>query len=234
LSGGLSSNCSNAKCYYAHISETIGGSPLAVFNPNQYNAATSQTQWTSSTGEIWTINTGTATTGYKGHLCTKTIIQGDGIDDLLQNSTLARPNIMSQFLATKSHTFSPSGIPQIVDSSATNYLNAIFYNVANLYNTWTGGTNIPSTAPVVLNRLYLITCQYNPSVLNSIFVNNANEGTNTANGTSGTGIRLLSKGGGVSAFNATINTYIVNNSINTPTQRTDMYNYIRSINNSAF
>jgi hypothetical protein len=73
------------KVYSATISNSIGGTPVVDFNPNQYNAATSQTQWTSSTGEVWTINTGTATTGYKGVLVDRTITMGDGVDDSLES-----------------------------------------------------------------------------------------------------------------------------------------------------
>jgi hypothetical protein len=85
------------------LANTIGGTPVVDFNPNQYNAATSQTQWTSSTGEVWTINTGTAATGYKGQIVTKTIVQSDGIDDIMgKNSAFTSTKNLSVYSAKKS------------------------------------------------------------------------------------------------------------------------------------
>ena len=63
------------------IATSLGGAPVVDFNPATYNAATSQTAWTSATGEIWTISTGTATSGYKGVLVDRTIVQLDRTDD---------------------------------------------------------------------------------------------------------------------------------------------------------
>ena len=65
------------------------------FNPSSYNPATSQTQWTSATGEVWTINTGTANTGYKGVLVTKSIAQMDGIDDTILTTTTSIQTIFN-------------------------------------------------------------------------------------------------------------------------------------------
>lgn len=74
--------------YRAQIYNGINGTLAVDFNPSSYNAATSTTQWTSATGETWTINTGTASSGYKGVLVDRTIVQSDGVDDYLNSSNL--------------------------------------------------------------------------------------------------------------------------------------------------
>ena len=83
----------HGKLFRANISNSIGGAPVVDFNPNQYNAATSQTQWTSSTGEIWSIQTGTAKTGFKGVLVDRTILQSNGIATSLRAASI---NVISE------------------------------------------------------------------------------------------------------------------------------------------
>jgi hypothetical protein len=56
LSGGTVSNASRANCYYAHIAETIGGTPISTFDPRNYRSGSTFV----TNGDTWTIN-GTAT-----------------------------------------------------------------------------------------------------------------------------------------------------------------------------
>ena len=103
------SNAFQGKIYRATISNSIGGTPVVDFNPAQYNASTSQTAWTSSTGEVWTINTGTATSGYKGQLVSKTIVMGDGVDDIIgKNSAFTSTKNISVYSAKRSYNVTDS------------------------------------------------------------------------------------------------------------------------------
>jgi hypothetical protein len=221
------------KIFRATLSNTIGGAPVVDFNPNQYNAATSQTQWTSSTGEVWTINTGTATTGYKGVLVDRTIMQGDGVDDLLINA-IVRPNILTQYLATNTYTNDNSGNAVLVDSNSGSYLNSIvaFTSiVGNIMNGFASDLTKAKSANVV----YLVTTSNNSGVKNAISVNNGTETTNAYTpALSGNGISILSRSSGGTKANALIRTYLLSNAQDDSTVRTAMYNIIRSINNSAF
>ena len=106
------------------IANSIGGTPVVDFNPATYNASTSQTQWTSTTGEVWTINTGTATTGYKGVLVDRTIVQGDGVDDSMTSGTLASANYFSSYIALNPKKFDAS--KYIIDGSSND--NHYIYN----------------------------------------------------------------------------------------------------------
>jgi hypothetical protein len=206
---------------------------ISDFNPNQYNAANSQTQWVSTSGETWTINVGTAATGYKGVLVDRTIVQGDGVDDLLINA-IVRPNILTQYLATNTYTNDNSGNAVLVDSNSGSYLNSIvaFTSiVGNIMNGFASDLTKAKSANVV----YLVTTSNNSGVKNAISVNNGTETTNAYTpALSGNGISILSRSSGGTKANALIRTYLLSNAQDDSTVRTDMYNYIRSINNSAF
>lgn len=77
------------KCYRCRFwSDSTQTNLVADFNPQSFNPLTSQTQWTSATGEVWTINTGTASTGYKGALVYRNMIMSDAIDDAMASSNV--------------------------------------------------------------------------------------------------------------------------------------------------
>jgi hypothetical protein len=73
--------------YYATVQNVNTGLTI-VFDPNKYNRNYSQAGWNDGNA-AWSINTGTATTGYKGLLVDETIVVGDGVDDTLVVSSLA-------------------------------------------------------------------------------------------------------------------------------------------------
>lgn len=88
--GGLSIyNPFIGKCYRCRFwNDSTQTNLVADFNPQSFNPSTSQTQWTSVTGEVWTINTGTASTGYKGALVYRNMIMADGIDDAMASGNV--------------------------------------------------------------------------------------------------------------------------------------------------
>ena len=224
---GISCAMLKANFYQDATSTTL----VSTFNPTQYNASTSQTQWTSSTGEIWTISTGTATSGYKGTIVDRVIVQSDGVDDYLDNATFVRNNTMTQYLAFSSQAGSVSGVPQIIDSSSTNYTNSIFQNVSLLMSSWMNGASTMGSAPNLLNRRYILSANYNAGISNNLNLNNIAGSVSTYSPTpSATGIRLFSKGGAVSSHNATITTYVycVNNDT---ANNTAMFNFLKTLNN---
>ena len=242
-------NIAKAKIYRVTISNSIGGTPVVDFNPNQYNAANSQTQWTSSTGEIWSLNVGTATTGYKGQIVTKTIVQGDGIDDNLRAASFSinLPAVTS-YMATRKYqntavgilyelgadAGSSSGIATAINDGANRNAGTIFGNTAN-------GKGYSSTN--ILNQL--ITCvgdtsqPANDEVL--YFENNVQlainitfaNGNNTANINQSV-LNVFSRNAASLFANVILNTFIIARQADNSTNRTAVYNYIRSINGSAF
>ena len=221
------------KIYRATISNTIGGAPVVDFNPNQYNAATSQTQWTSTTGEVWTINVGTATTGYKGVLVDRTIVQGDGVDDsLVTSSTINLSSAFTIYAAFKG--YNNEGGSGKITFGKQNIDGAVFRNNITNIGAWIGasGLAVLNQAATVLN-LNLATFKRKVSS-NTLQVNNGAIATNT-----GTNPIVQSN---ISVFSATsfgvtnslITSGIFSNLEDDTTQKTAMYNYIRSINGNSF
>jgi len=225
LSGGNSSNDTNAICYYAQISETIGGSPLSVFNPNQYTASTSQTQWTSTTGEVWTINTGTATSGYKGALVDRTIVQSDGVDDTLA-ATIAISGVKSGYWAI---TRLANAAKSVSDALVGNRFN-LYSDASTSLSIYTNTSNLASSGLTrnILSQFAVV----NNGASSSISKNDGTKTTGTLNDNTLTGIKLFNGADGFANF--IINTHLISKIADSNAQQTAMYNYIRTINNNAF
>jgi|GEM_PF-6465988 len=214
----------NAKISRATIANSIGGTPVVDFNPATYNASTSQTQWTSATGEVWTINTGTATTGYKGVLVDRTIVQSDGVDDSMTSGTLASANYFSSYIALNPKKFDAS--KYIIDGSSND--NHYIYNGSSVIKfgeiPYVGGAQ---------NVLNLYSGDFN-NTNTKIRVNNANEQSGIFATIPTTSVKLFSRSNGLLSSNTNINTLIFSASIDTDTTKTATYNLIRSLNNNSF
>jgi hypothetical protein len=62
----------------AIISDTLNSTILVDYNPASYNRATSQSTWTSATGEVWTLNTANTNNALKAAIVDRTMIMGNG------------------------------------------------------------------------------------------------------------------------------------------------------------
>lgn len=208
---------------------SIGGTPVVDFNPSTYNASTSQTQWTSTTGEVWTINTGTATTGYKGVLVDRTEVQGDGIDDKLNSGVLSSVSTFTRYVSL--NPFQRTGFGVLV--SGDNSLNTALYKDSSAIRIYNGGTGVGAlsfTSPQS-HLLALFTADYNTSNSKAT-INNGTDATGTIGDNASTAINVFSDN--TYAGNGMISTIISCRTVNNTSQKTSMYNYIRSINNNAF
>ena len=214
-----------AKYYRITISNSIDGTPVVDFNPATYNASTSQTQWTSSTGEVWTINTGTATTGYKGVLVDRTIVQGDGVDDTLA-ATIAISGIKSAYWAI---TRLANATKSVSDALVANRFN-LYSDAATGLSIYTNTGNLASSGLTrnILSQFAVV----NNGASSTISKNDGVKTTGTLNNNTLTGIKLFNGADGFSNFH--INTHIITSIADSNAQQTAMYNYIRSINNNAF
>jgi len=222
---GFSGNINWVKFY-------ISGSVVRYFNPATYNASTSQTQWTSTTGEVWTINTGTATTGYKGALVDRTITMFDGVDDFTQNATVLRGNVCSQYFAYKTENALPNGYA-ILDGASSNYSNAFTPESTNmkLYMD----SSVSGLSKTLGTTLALFTATNNQGVLNTLQRNNDTQVSNAYTpALSGTGITIGKLAVASNYQKGNVNTYLSAKSADNATTRTAIYNYIRTINNNAF
>jgi hypothetical protein len=205
--------------------------PVVDFNPNQYNAATSQTQWTSSTGEVWTINTGTASTGYKGQIVTKTIVQGDGIDDVMgKNSAFTSTKNLSVYSAKKSFNITTSNG---YISSAVNPGEMVLSDISFFIG---GSTFSPTGRSTLLQFSALRQSSSNTSKVRY----NANADTSGTPTTVACN-RIILFGspyawdyGTAQYSNNILSTVIITSNYDSDATSTSIYNVIRSINENAF
>jgi hypothetical protein len=216
----------SGKIYYADLATSIGGTPTQIFNPNQYNAANSQTQWVSTSGETWTINTGTATSGYKGALVTKTIVMGDGVDDKLYASAITVNQPSTIYMADR--VFSKSTLNFILDGD-NGFRNAFLDINSTSVSIFAGSVlNISNSSLLLKMRTALFN-----GANSSIKINNGTASIGDAGTENLKGLHLFSQY--VTTYgNAIINTMIDAKLNDNSSVNTAMYDYIRSINGSAF
>ena len=212
--------------YRATISNSIGGAPVVDFNPATYNASASQTAWTSATGEVWTINTGTVD-GYKGLLVDRTYIQGDGIDDVMITTSLASRQFYSSYAASRIQTF--SGVVRGIFGSL-GQRNLIYVNTTGDVRAIAVG--VAQYAGEVNNRFQLFTANFE-LLAGSVLTNNANKVTTALGGVANTSAYVLSDG--ATGFgNFVFSTGIQSSATDSIATNTATYDFIRSLNNNAF
>lgn len=212
-----------------------GGTLAVDCNPNQYNPSTSQTQWTSSTGEVWTINKGTTAGQFTGQLVYRTQI-GFGGDAQAKSFS---PNINVQvnqpdtiYIAYKFDIFSV--FQGLIDSNTASTRQTITNFNASGSIEISAGTSLPRTG-LSQSAISLLTGVYN-GANSSIQINNGAQTIGNANTQRMDGLRIgvLANSPPNFSLNGNIYSLVIAKQVDNTTQRTAMYNYIRSINNNAF
>jgi len=231
---GLTHNGVNI--YRATISNSIGGTPVVDFNPATYNASTSQTAWTSATGEVWTINQSINNTNYKGILVNRTTIHSDGIDDAMETANNVWGSVSSVYSAITFMNLDAK-LGTTVDSNLANLAIQKYEGIdsANNYFVFQGGLNINInvSSRKNLNTLYNSVRNGASSSLN---LNNGTSTTGTLNTAITTGVRILANRGNTATLftSGNLNTILISGSADSGATRTATYNLIRSLNNNAF
>jgi len=221
----------SGKIYRATIANSIDGAAVVDFNPQSYNAATSQTNWTSATGEVWTTNNPNTTSNYKGTIVDRPMIQGDGTDDNLSNTILSISQPDTCYVVTRIFTGNPSA-PYLFDGANTE--RQLIDYIATQYRMFAGGS--VAAFGSFTNR-NLITAIFNDAVQSNVRINNGSPLVTTGIGTQKLdGIRLMSRIGlDAGRFaNINYNTLVFTNVADNSTRITAMYDLIRSLNNNAF
>ncbi len=221
------------KIYRATISNSIGGSPVVDFNPQSYSASTSQTQWTSATGEVWTINTGTATGGYKGQIVDRTYIQNDGVDDSLIAVT-SGSGIKTQYFTHKvlSNT---SGMPFGLWTGAA-FSQAFYYPSGAQYGFYqSGAQDGPFGGNVISTKKLRVSGAVGGTGTNWIpfqdGVDVSNGGANIGSSTSYTSIRIGVRGNDTGYDNGIVGNYIISGQADTAPQRTAIQALLKTMSN---
>ena len=212
-------NISSGK-YLRAIYKDAKGVTRADFNPATYNASTSQTAWTSSTGEVWTINTGTAASGYKGCLVSRTIVQGDGVDDTMTDTaTYVQPYTVYNVGRVE------NAAVLVKSNSGGGYLSYVSNDTIRMI----GGLSLVfANAAISFRKRNLISAVFN-GASSVLAFNNSISTTGNAGTDAITTTFLL-----FDSNNSSQNTIIISSTADNSTTRTAMYNLIRSINENAF
>ena len=159
----------------------------------------------------------------------RTIVQGDGVDDNFRVTGLTSRSTYTRYLSVNPFTISSK---YIVDGNVVDR-QLIYISGSNLalYNSGTGAGEL--TISVIARQLNMFTGDYNTSS-SKWRTNSGADVTGTIGNNASTGITIFSSGALGANANVIVNTLIDTIAVSNNTQKTAMYNYIRSINNNAF
>jgi len=245
-SGSLVSN--SQKSYRMRIYNGLrgqGGTLIADCNLSEYNRATSQTSWESSTGEVWTLNTPATNNDLKAEIVDTTMIMGNGTSYGMQAASLNidQPAITS-YTAFRKYVNSVGA--QIINELSANYnfnngkilgINSfenqeeigIKANVG-VYNSRFTSTNLGLKLATAVNNINNAN-ESSPYLINNssqTFVTSDSIANNTAN-MNATGYNLLARNNASSLW---ANVLMVADAVCIDeldnTQMTSMYNFFKT------
>ena len=230
---GIGCNILRAKFYNDATQTTL----ISDFNPATYNASTSQTQWTSTTGEVWTINKSSTYGSLKGYLVDRNIVMGNGTSFFMtQQATVVAQPYTNYFTGA---VIAPNNSNFFIDCGtswgAGNRGSIIERTMGTTIELYAGA---PASVPVLIsNTMNLYACLFNgissgiKKNNNSFVASSSNSGTDTLKG-----ITLMVRFGldSTSFLNGVFTTVIISGANDTESTRTATYNFIRSLNNNAF
>ena len=222
-------NSFNGYIYRATRSNSIDGAFVYDFNPNTYNAATSQTQWTSATGEVWTINTDSNASGFVGTLVDDTTLAFGGTSEGKQLQatafTISQPDTV--YTCYKYDAFNDyqgvydsvgGGGQQTLNNSASSATSEIFAGAALTFNINQSKKRI-NTA--IYNNTNSVALEDNIQVAS---------GTVGAQNLNGLRIGVLLNSPPAYSLKGKVNTLLFSPQADTTTQRTAVYNLLKTLN----
>lgn len=231
--GGTTGSTANVTSIYTATITNSTTTTTITFEPNNYTASASQTTWTGG-GATWTINTGTTTTGLKGVLVNRTIVQSVGAVAFYKLISASFTAISTRTLFAAFNAYS-SPFSCIIDDNLTVNRNGIYKTSGETARTYlnTGGT-ATDVATGSINTLKLITAFVGAST-QSIQYNNGTAVTSGAiTPSTTTGISMFSRYDDGSATNATLTSFFMLNMTTDSTIRTAIYTLLKTMNNNAF
>jgi hypothetical protein len=225
---GIGCNIISANFYSDATSTTL----VSTFNPNSYNIATSQTQWTSTTSEVWTINTGSASTGYKGCIVSRTLMQSDGVNDKLE-TTITLANNHTNYTAYKALVQDGSGNRIIYSNGTTNFNNVIAsFSTNNVFVSLTSALFAVQGAKV-FQTLGMTTTVFGTNATRNKVNNGTFSSAITGAYVGGAG-HILFGSPSVHFANSQISTVVVSSINNSSAQNTAIYSMISQFNQGGF
>jgi stage V sporulation protein SpoVS len=219
---------------------------LVDYNPQSYNRATSQSTWTSATGEVWTLNTAATNNALKAAIVDRTMIMGNGTTYGMRAASLSinqaaitQYNVIRKFVNTAGGQL----ITELGDASVQN--NAIAFAI----NDTAGVNSVNNSTPFTFVAYYtgnstsllLHTVVYDgqaASPKSKYLENNILKSVNSTFGTFGnsninqTGYNLLARNNAAGAWaNVIFCGDLVFSGEDNATVQTAMYNAIKTFTN---
>jgi hypothetical protein len=232
----------------AIISDTLNSTILVDFNPQSYNRATSQTTWTSATGETWTLNTANTNNALKAAIVDRTMIMGNGTTYGMQAPSLNMvASAMSSYTLFRKfvNTIGQQWITELGADVITNSGFVFAINVNTNYetigirgNVGYNDSNYSQTnlglklATGIYNIANAIECQ--PYLVNNVSATfiSQNSPTNNTAAMNGTGYNLLARNNAAAFWaNVIFCGDLVFSGEDDATTRTAMYNAIKTFTN---
>lgn len=231
--GGSANSTANYCNIYSVILNNSTTSSTITFDPNSYNAGTSQSTWTDG-GATWTINTGTATTGFKGVLVNRTIVQSNGTVGLYNLISNSFATISTRTLFASFNAYS-SPFSCIIDDNLTLNRNGIYKSSGEIARTYLNTTTtVTEIATGSINTLKLITAYVGTSNQSIQYNNGTAVTSGTITPSTTTGVSMFSKYDFGSATNSSLTSFFMLNMTTDLTIRTAIYNILKTMNNNAF
>jgi hypothetical protein len=247
---GTSVNGFQGIIYRILVSQTINGAAALDFNPANYSRATSQSSWTSTTGEVWTNNMLATNTGFKSMICDTTLFAGNGTSVGMRAASLN----MNQAAAT-SYTvwrkYTNIGVAQIITELGANSASSsgkgfatgyivnqeefgIYGNVGQ-YNARYTSTSLDLKLSTAVNNIANAN-ESLPYLINNVSQSfAASDATNNNTGNmNATGYNFFARNNAASLWsNVVMACDIVSKQEDDNTQRTAMYNALDGFINNA-
>jgi hypothetical protein len=247
---GTSTNLFQGIIYRVLVSQTIDGAAALDFNPANYSRATSQSSWTSTTGEVWTNNMLATNTGFKSMICDTTLFAGNGTSVGMRAASLN----MNQAAAT-SYTvwrkYTNIGAAQIITELGANSASSsgkgfatgfilnqeeigIYGNVGQ-YNSRFTSTSLDLKLSTAINNIANAN-ESLPYLINNVSQSfAASDATNNNTGNmNATGYNFFARNNAASLWsNVVMACDIVSKQEDDNTQRTAMYNNLDVFLNNA-
>lgn len=245
--GAIASNQNVANAFLNNVQlfkDDTFTTPTQIFNPQLYNRSVSQTTIPSSTGETYTINIDTNTTGLKSMICDKGLIVGNGSSYAMQAPSFAFNNEKITHYAV--YRKFNNTILSVHSAIGNNAGGANGYYLANnegsnntvgvgVFGTAFNGRNYTDSGLLMkISTAYADTTLGNPETdyyNNNIQATPVSQ-TNTGNNTSGvntSSYNLLSNNNGASLWsNEVVFADLIFEGVHDTTTRTNVYNILKT------
>lgn len=212
----------------ASITLLDGSSPYISFKANDFSKSYSQLSQLSSTGEIWTYNYSSLTTGYKSQLVYRNTIKTDGVDDYMQTANYNFNQPFTNYNLVRIINF--LGTSVIVDGKLLNENKLYLAGAANIRIN--SGIELGSVTPVM--KVFNVLSNVRNTITSKLQLNKDTEISGNAGVNNVTGITLGCSGGIANFSNTEYGLQLIFSGIHDKTKRDKIVDVLNKYSDSFF